>query len=143
MFICSPSLDERCLSDIIDLYLPHYATANIVSMFTQRKCNAKSDNQNSFFAMKRQLLEKYPERTHSVIEYKIYRALVYPTVKFGCKFIAGLRNGKVTVMVTSADFNMDHFVSGNMEFVSVLEMTEKDFIADYVTPLADQAVFLE
>lgn len=92
--------------------------------------------------MKRKVLEKYPKTTHSLIEYRIYKSLFYPSARFNCKFIAGVKDGTAQVMITSADFNMDHFVSANMEFVSVVTMSEKTFMEDYIVPLSDQAIVL-
>ena len=140
-FMSTPLLDERCLAEIIDLSLPNHASADIVSFFLRRKC--KDDPYNTIIDMKRKLIGKYPAETQSLIEDRVFSRFVYPSCSFNTKFVAGLKDGTAQVMLTSANFTMDNFLSGNMEHVVMLTMDERTFVNEYLAPLADQAISLE
>ena len=134
MFISTPFLDAPRLAVICSIYLSHKSLSSIDTMYVQRRCDPK-DKEITISDVKRDALKRFDAQTQTVIEYKIFRRILYPGRRFNSTFIAGLKDERAEVLVTSACFHREHFDAENLETVSYHEFSEDEFHDNYIAGL--------
>lgn len=133
VFLATPFLDTERMTDICEIVLQNFTTANIEAFYVRIKCNYTEKISD----VKRSAQTKFPCKHQPIIEYKVYNRIVYPLRTFHAKFI-GCTDGKgrAEVLMTSANFSADHFKHNNLESVVYHTMTEAEFIHKFINPLS-------
>ena len=136
LYMASPFLDADRLGDIIRIHLQHRATGKLHTFYTRCNC----DGSKPTVEVQKDAASKYTSRQKTVIEYEIYRRMVYPLHKFHGKFIASVMGDNAEVLVTSADFNAEHFARENYETVFYVTMSREKFEKEYIEPITSPTV---
>lgn len=133
VFLATPFLDTERMTDICEIVLQNFTTANIEAFYVRIKCNYTEKISD----VKRSAQTKFSCKHQPIIEYKVYNRIVYPLRTFHAKFI-GCTDGKgrAEVLMTSANFSADHFKHNNLESVVYHTMTEAEFIHKFINPLS-------
>lgn len=133
VYLATPFLDVERMTDICELVLKNFTTANIEAFYVRIKCNYNEKISD----VKRTAQNWFPGKQQPIIEYKLYNRIVYPLSTFHCKFI-GCTDGQggAEVLVTSANFTADHFKHHNAESAVYHTMSEADFIQRFIRPLS-------
>lgn len=130
----SPELDTERLKDIIELYLKYRTLGDMNVFYVNQNCDP--GNGKSVVKVKKEATAKLNGELKTFVEYRILRKMIHPTNPTHAKFIAGVRDGKAEVLVTSASFHGSHFVSGSSEMVLYLKMDEEFFMKNYIEIIA-------
>ncbi|XP_074658121.1 uncharacterized protein LOC141911056 [Tubulanus polymorphus] len=133
-FIVTPFLDKDRLMNVADILLTNRNNVNageLEAMYVRKKC----DDPKSIHQLKKELLDEYLPNKQVHIEYHFFSKIIYPIERFHCKFIAGVKDDKAEVLITSANFHANHFVCDNFETVVFQTMSEKDFRRCFIKPI--------
>ena len=128
VIIATPFIDTTRLVDICNIVLEHRITANLDAIYVQRHC----DQNQMIYDIKQKALDKFDAKEQMYLEYKIYSNIIYPSRRFGAKFIACTNGDETEVLVTSADFHGDHFDLNSMDTVLYQKMTDVEFVAKFL-----------
>lgn len=98
-----------------------------------------SRNGQRMTQVKQSLLKGHSADEQLFIEYRILNKITYPSTKnISCNFIAGVQNGIVELLLTSATFDYDGLKkSHSLSSVSITKMSQQDFQANFLDKLAE------
>ena len=130
----SPELDATRLQDIVDLNMLHQYNGMLEVLYTNTDCDQQ--NGNSVEELKRDVLKKYNDKNATYVEYKVLNKIMLPMTKVSACFMAGVKDDKAEVVLTSATFHGKHFLHDNPETVVVLTLNRHTFLKQYVDPIA-------
>lgn len=131
VFIATPFLDSDRLDDICKLVLKNKLTASVDALYVRRQCDIDKDISD----VKRTTQQRFAPQDQVFIEYKIYSSIIYPLTHFHAKFIAGIKDDRAEVLITSANFHAENFVRPNAENIMYGEMSASEFTAKYLRPI--------
>lgn len=131
IYLSSPIIDSVRLRDVIGCYLRHRTEGQMHTFFVQQLCDPPLHT----VEVQRQALSKFSAQLQTLIEYKIFRHMVYPQCRLNVKFIAGIKNGEAEVLLTSASFHAEHFTHKSLENVCFVRMSQSDFEQQYLEHL--------
>ena len=134
--MASPFLDVVRLEDVIQIFLKHNTAGQMNTFFTRQKC----DGEKLTVEIQKEAAANLPDKLKTLVEYKIYRRMIYPQNRFHAKFIAAVIDNEAEVLVTSANFHANHFAINNMETVSFSKMDKERFETEFLDPISVPAV---
>lgn len=136
VYLVTPFIDTTRMVDIIEIVRKNPETANIESFYLREKCpQSKTDLIKS---AKQRICGKEETEMSKLIEDKIFNKIVEAKNHrhFHAKFIGCVYNNNTArVLVTSANFNSDHFGFANREWVVCHEMSGHEFEKRFIDPL--------
>lgn len=135
VYLATPFLDVKRMTDICNIVSKNPDTANIRAFFVRREC-LKYENQNITNIINA-VKEDIAEDNYPILEEKIFGKIFVQMTKkyFHAKFIACTHNETAKVLVTSANFTGGHFNIQNYESVVYHEMTKAEFIERFLEPM--------
>lgn len=97
-----------------------------------------SRNGQHMTQVKQSLLKGHSTDEQLFIEYRIINKITFPSTKsIACNFIAGVQNGVVELLVTSAAFDYNGLAQPHsLSSVSITKMFQQDFQANFLDKLA-------
>lgn len=97
-------------------------------------------NGQKMTAVKESLLAGRTPDEQLFIEYRIINKIQFPATKsLSCNFIAGVVDGVVELMVTSASFDHDGLGrSSNLQTVNVVKVSEHEFNSKFVDTITNE-----
>lgn len=135
VYLVTPFLDVKRMTDICNIVIEHSGTANIEAFYVREKC---------FKEMKiSDIIEKVKKNTNyktrsisSTIEKKIFQKVRKTTDQyFHAKLIACTSGNNAMVLVTSANFAYANFDIDNYETVVYHEMSTVEFSKRFIEHL--------
>ncbi|XP_067680544.1 uncharacterized protein [Haliotis asinina] len=130
VYIVTPRLDSGRLADICRLFLNHRFTASIGAL-----CVPLQFRGGKLPEIKRDAMQKFQAKDQLLIEYKIYDSIVYPQKQYQAKFIACVKDGSASVLLTTADFHGSHFLQSGTDTAVFQNMAEEEFMIRYLGPI--------
>lgn len=136
VYLATPFLDVKRMSDICDIVSKNPNTANIGAFFVRRE-SSKFDKEKNITEIIEAVTRNIPENKYFILENKIFKkiSLQMPNRYFHAKFIGCTHNETAENLVTSANFTSLHFDTQNYESVVYHEMTNAEFIERFIVPL--------
>lgn len=135
VYLATPFLDTKRLTDICNIVIENPDTANIGDFFVRREC-LKYEGKDIKMIIE-ETKEKISDDKYSTSEQKIFKKILVQksTKYFHAKFIACTYNETAKVLVTSANFSGSHFNIQNYESVVYHEMTKAEFTERFIEPM--------
>lgn len=125
VYLATPFLDSRRLTDICDMVLIHSDLANIKRFYVRNECYGSKRIREVMDVAK----TNFPKRYHKTLEREVYDKIVSPSKLFHAKFIGCVnrKRDKALVLLTSANFTNHHFEKDNWDSVVYHSMTSTEF----------------
>ena len=134
IYMASPGLDRDRLADIVKIFMQYRINGFLEAFYVTHNCD--SDSGKSVIQIQKDLCKDYSPKEQTFIEYHTFRKMLCPLQKFGCNYVAGVKDGEAEVLVTSSPFHGSHFCNSHLDTASFLKMSEEDFKSSYLDPIA-------
>lgn len=125
VYLATPFLDSRRMTDICDMVLQHSVSANIKRFYVRNTCYGSKKIREVMDVAE----TNFPQMYHGILEREVYDKIVSPSKLFHAKFIACV-NRKLdiaAVLLTSANFTNHHFEIDNWDSVVYHTMPVTEF----------------
>lgn len=135
VYLVTPFLDEKRMTDICRIVIEHSGTANIKAFYVRETCcNRKTISSIIETVKKKPAYKTQPNK--STVDNKIFKKIRKTTDKyFHAKLIACTYKNNAMVLVTSANFSYGSFDYQNYESVVYREMTTARFLKRFIEHL--------
>lgn len=139
VYLASPFLDPKRLTDICKIVIQRSETANIEAFYVRDECFKEWGKQYKFSYVENcatsNIKTEFKKDFSRTLKEKIFSKVVYPDLKgtryFHSKFIACTYDNSAEVLVTSANFTGQHFQCNNHDSVVYCTITEREFLERY------------
>ena len=141
LYVISPLIDARRVSDVLLAVIKHRHFKNKVHIFTMPNC----DGENKWPKVIREAKEivrelKSPNKKRLVAEERLRLAEERLEVSFGrfhCKIMAtcSIETGQAEILITSASFHKWHFDIESGDTVTYFRLSADNLINHYLAPL--------
>lgn len=144
VYLVTPFLDVKRMTDICNIVIAHSGTANIEAFYVREKCfKGYYEGRNNVEMKISDIIGKVQRDTNyrtpsisSIIERKIFQKVRKTTDQyFHAKLIACTSGNNAMVLVTSANFAYANFDIDNYETVVYHEMSTVEFLKRFIEHL--------